>query len=101
MYNFSRYQAKELALAYMSGKKHDLSPQEFLQQLKSSERSFEHLLKHGSEMPRDVLVKASERPVAGHFPSTPPVASLTSPRIPGHSLPSSPCLNSSSQAKIR
>lgn len=57
MYNFSRYQAKELALAYMSGKKHDLSPQEFLQQLKSSERSFEHLLKHGSEMPRDVLVK--------------------------------------------
>ena len=25
MYNFSRYQAKELALAYMSGKKHDLS----------------------------------------------------------------------------
>lgn len=29
MYNFSRYQAKELALAYMSGKKHDLSPQEF------------------------------------------------------------------------
>lgn len=58
MYNFSRYQAKELALAYMSGKKHDLSPQEFLQQLKSSERSFEHLLKHGSEMPRDVLVKS-------------------------------------------
>ncbi len=48
MYNFSRYQAKELALAYMSGKKHDLSPQEFLQQLTSSERSFEHLLKHGS-----------------------------------------------------
>ena len=58
MYNFSRYQAKELALAYMSGKKHDLSPQEFLQQLKSSERSFEHLLKHGSEMPREVLVKS-------------------------------------------
>lgn len=58
MYNFSRYQAKELALAYMSGKKHDLSPQEFLQQLKSNERSFEHLLKHGSEMPRDLLVKS-------------------------------------------
>ena len=58
MYKFSRYQAKELALAYMSGKKHDLSPQEFLQQLKSSERSFEHLLKHGSEMQREVLVKS-------------------------------------------
>ena len=86
MYNFSRYQAKELALAY-ERQKHDLSPQEFLQQLKSSERSFEHLLKHGSEMPRDLLVKASERPVAGHFSSTPPVASLTGPRIPGRSSP--------------
>ncbi|WP_199634786.1 hypothetical protein JEM67_17390 [Serratia sp. PAMC26656] len=58
MYNFSRYQAKELALAYMSGKKHDLSPQEFLQQLKNSERSFEYLLKHGAEQPREVLVKS-------------------------------------------
>ncbi|MEX5716114.1 hypothetical protein IC615_21430 [Serratia ureilytica] len=58
-----------------------------MQQLKSSERSFEHLLKHGSEMPRDVLVKASERPVAGLFPSTPPVADLTGPRIPGRLSP--------------
>ncbi|AEF46230.1 hypothetical protein SerAS12_3113 [Serratia sp. AS12] len=58
MYNFSRYQAKELALAYMSGKKHDLSPQEFLQQLKNSERSFEYLLKHGAEQQREVLVKS-------------------------------------------
>ncbi|MBI3311461.1 hypothetical protein [Serratia quinivorans] len=58
MYNFSRYQAKELALAYMSGKKHDLSPQEFLQQLKSSEKSFDYLLKHGSEQPREMLVKS-------------------------------------------
>ena len=58
MYNFSRYQAKELALAYMSGKKHDLSPQEFLQQLKSSEKSFDYLLKHGNEQPREVLVKS-------------------------------------------
>ncbi|MGQ8773946.1 hypothetical protein ACUTQ5_05825 [Serratia sp. NA_112.1] len=57
MYNFSRYQAKELALAYMSGKKHDLSPQEFLQQLKNSEKSFDYLLKHGSEQPREVLVQ--------------------------------------------
>ncbi|CAI0777127.1 hypothetical protein [Serratia quinivorans] len=58
MYNFSRYQAKELALAYMSSKKHDLSPQEFLQQLKSSEKSFDYLLKHGSEQPREVLVQS-------------------------------------------
>ncbi|CAI0941147.1 Uncharacterised protein [Serratia liquefaciens] len=58
MYNFSRYQAKELALAYMSGKKHDLSPQEFLQQLKSSEKSFDYLLKHGNEQPHEVLVKS-------------------------------------------
>jgi hypothetical protein len=58
MYNFSRYQAKELALAYMSGKKHELSPQEFLQQLKSSEKSFDYLLKHGSEQPREVLVQS-------------------------------------------
>ncbi len=58
MYNFSRYQAKELALAYMSGKKNDLSPQEFLQQLKSSEKSFDYLLKHGSEQPREVLVQS-------------------------------------------
>jgi len=58
MYNFSRYQAKELALAYMSGKKHDLSPQEFLQQLKSSEKSFDYLLKHGNAQPREVLVKS-------------------------------------------
>ncbi|CAI0779542.1 Uncharacterised protein [Serratia quinivorans] len=58
MYNFSRYQAKELALAYMSGKKHDLSPQEFLQQLKNSEKSFDYLLKHGSEQPREVLVQS-------------------------------------------
>ncbi|CAI1092799.1 hypothetical protein [Serratia quinivorans] len=58
MYNFSRYQAKELALAYMSGKKHDLSPQEFLQQLKSSEKSFDYLLKHGSEQPREMLVQS-------------------------------------------
>ncbi|EFE95078.1 hypothetical protein [Serratia odorifera] len=57
MYNFSRYQAKELALAYMSGKRHDLSPQEFLQQLKNTEKSFDHLLKHGCE-PREVLVKS-------------------------------------------
>ncbi|WP_025123369.1 MULTISPECIES: hypothetical protein [unclassified Serratia (in: enterobacteria)] len=58
MYNFSRYQAKELALAYMSGKKHDLSPLEFLQQLKSCEKAFDHLLKHGSELPREMLVKS-------------------------------------------
>ncbi|MEX2942172.1 hypothetical protein [Serratia fonticola] len=57
MYNFSRYQAKELALAYMSGKQHNLSPLEFLQQLKSCEKTFEHLLKHGTELPREVLVK--------------------------------------------
>ncbi|MEX0631795.1 hypothetical protein M8494_05890 [Serratia ureilytica] len=61
-----------------------------MQQLKSSERSFEHLLKHGSEMPRDVLVKASERPVAGHFPFTPPVASLQARAFPAiHSPPHS------------
>lgn len=58
MYNFSRYQAKELALAYMSGKKHDLSPQEFLQQLKNCEKSFEHQLKYGTELLHEVLVKS-------------------------------------------
>ncbi|ATA18330.1 hypothetical protein EDC48_103103 [Gibbsiella quercinecans] len=59
MYNFSRYQAKELALAYMSGKKHDLSPQEFLRQLKITEKSFDHLLKTGVELPaHEVMVKS-------------------------------------------
>ncbi|BFO10806.1 hypothetical protein FS595_14890 [Serratia rubidaea] len=58
MYNFSRYQAKELALAYMSGKQHDLSPQAFLQQLKQTEKSFDYLLKHGAEQPREVMMKS-------------------------------------------
>ena len=57
MYNFSRYQAKELALAYMSGKSTICRRRSFAA-AESSERSFEHLLKHGSEMPRDVLVKS-------------------------------------------
>lgn len=37
MYNFQRYNAKELALAYMSSKPHEFSPHEFLQQLKEVE----------------------------------------------------------------
>jgi hypothetical protein len=57
MYHFSRYQAKELALAYMSGKQHELSPLEFLQQLKAAEKSFDHLLKYGIEQPHEVIVK--------------------------------------------
>lgn len=59
MYNFQRYQAKELALAYMSGKSHDFSPQEFLQQVKKMEKSFDSLLRTGQEpSQREVLVKA-------------------------------------------
>lgn len=59
MYNFQRYQAKELALAYMSGKSHELSPQEFLQHVKKMEKSFDALLKTGQEpSQRQVLVKA-------------------------------------------
>ncbi|WP_114195915.1 hypothetical protein [Edaphovirga cremea] len=57
MYNFSRYQAKELALAYMSSKNHDLSPEEFLLQLKRIEKSFNNLLKEGQEQLKDVLAK--------------------------------------------
>ncbi|WP_213989932.1 hypothetical protein [Sodalis sp. dw_96] len=49
MYTFSRYQAKELALAYMSSKQHVLSPGEFLQQMKKIERLFDDLLKQKSE----------------------------------------------------
>jgi len=45
MYHFTDYQAKELALAYMSGKTHNLSPQDFLQQTKDVEKSFSQLLK--------------------------------------------------------
>lgn len=59
MYNFQRYQAKELALAYMSGKSHDFSPQDFLQQLKVMEKSFDALMRTGHEpAQRGVLVKA-------------------------------------------
>ncbi|XBS68753.1 hypothetical protein ABK905_19480 [Acerihabitans sp. KWT182] len=49
MYAFNRYQAKELALAYMSSKQHVLSPTEFLQQINKVERIFNELLKQKSE----------------------------------------------------
>lgn len=59
MYNFQRYNAKELALAYMSGESHDFSPQEFLQQLKEIERSFDAALKNPQQQPQNgMLVKA-------------------------------------------
>ncbi|WP_170975349.1 hypothetical protein [Martelella alba] len=49
MYAFNRYQAKELALAYMSSKQHMLSPAEFLSQIKKVERTFDDLIKHVPE----------------------------------------------------
>lgn len=58
MYNFQRYQAKELALAYMSSKPHNLSPDEFLQQLKAAEKSFDNILRDRLPRSSDVLVKA-------------------------------------------
>ncbi|AUG99881.1 hypothetical protein PCO86_16430 [Pectobacteriaceae bacterium CE70] len=58
MYNFQRYQSKELALAYMSGKRHDLSPEEFLQQLKTVDTSFQALLKNGQSNANLTMVKA-------------------------------------------
>lgn len=58
MYNFSRYQAKELALAYMSGKAAQLSLVEFLQAVKQAERNFDYLLKHGEEENRHLTVKS-------------------------------------------
>ena len=48
MYNFQRYHSKELALAYMSGKTHSFSPEQFLAELKKVEGQFESLLKHGT-----------------------------------------------------
>lgn len=58
MYNFQRYQTKELALAYMSSKVNDFTPEEFLAQLKKAEASFESLLKHGHDAGEGFLVKA-------------------------------------------
>ena len=58
MYNFSRYQAKRTGAGLRQAAKTRSVAAGVLQQLKSSERSFEHLLKHGSEMPREVLVKS-------------------------------------------
>ncbi|MFT4465591.1 MAG: hypothetical protein ACMX3H_14095 [Sodalis sp. (in: enterobacteria)] len=57
MYNFSCYQAKELALAYTTGRSEHLSPEEFLQALIRAEKAFDHLLKHGREHPADLAVK--------------------------------------------
>ncbi|WP_308823941.1 hypothetical protein [Sodalis praecaptivus] len=57
MYNFSPYQAKELALAYMTGRSERLSPAEFLQALIRAEKAFDHLFKHGREQPADLAVK--------------------------------------------
>ncbi|AEX52475.1 hypothetical protein [Rahnella aquatilis] len=59
MYNFQRYNAKELALAYMSSKPHDFSPNEFLQQLKEVEKSFDTALRNPQQQPQNgMLVKA-------------------------------------------
>ncbi len=58
MYNFQRYHSKELALAYMSSKAHDFTPQEFLEQLKKTEQSFENLLKLGHDVKSGLMMKA-------------------------------------------
>jgi len=42
----------------MSSKAHDLSPEEFLEQLKKTEGSFDNLLKHGHDVKSGLLVKA-------------------------------------------
>ncbi|WAT02627.1 hypothetical protein [Rouxiella chamberiensis] len=58
MYNFQRYHAKELALAYMSGKTHNYTPEEFLEQLKKTEQRFDGLLRHGHDVTRGLVSKA-------------------------------------------
>ncbi|EIC86257.1 hypothetical protein [Serratia sp. M24T3] len=58
MYNFQRYHSKELALAYMSSKAHDFTPQEFMEQLKKTEQSFENLLKLGHDVKNGLMAKA-------------------------------------------
>lgn len=58
MYNFSRFQAKELALAYMSGKAGNLSPEEFFLQIRKVEKSFDSLLKQTQEQPTGERVKS-------------------------------------------
>lgn len=58
MYNFQRYHAKELALAYMSSKQQNLSPQEFLEQLKKTEQSFDNLLRLGYDVKSELVAKA-------------------------------------------
>jgi hypothetical protein len=58
MYTFQRYQSKELALAYMSSKAHDFTPEQFLQELKRTEKSFENLLKQGQDIGSSMVVKA-------------------------------------------
>ncbi|NDL65379.1 hypothetical protein [Acerihabitans arboris] len=59
MYNFSRFQAKELALAYMSGKAAGLTPEEFFQQVVKVEKSFDSLIRTGTALPaKGVLVKS-------------------------------------------
>jgi hypothetical protein len=58
MYNFSRFQAKELALAYMSGKAGHLSPEEFFHQVRNVEKSFDSLIKHGQDFRTGELVKS-------------------------------------------
>ncbi|WP_413737601.1 hypothetical protein ACL2XP_05720 [Sodalis sp. RH21] len=58
MYNFSRFQAKELALAYMSGKAANLSPEEFFLQVRKAEKSFDSLIKGGQEQRVGELVKS-------------------------------------------
>ncbi len=58
MYNFQRYHSKELALAYMSSKAHNFTPQEFLEQLKKTEQSFENLLKLGHDAKKGLMTKA-------------------------------------------
>ncbi|ORJ25641.1 hypothetical protein [Rouxiella badensis] len=58
MYNFQRYHSKELALAYMSSKSHDFTPEEFLEQLKKTEQTFENLLKHGHDVKKGLVVWA-------------------------------------------
>lgn len=57
MYNFPRYQAKELALAYITGRAERLSPAEFLQALVRAEKTFAHLLKHGREPSADLALQ--------------------------------------------
>ncbi len=52
MYQFNHYTAKELALAYLTGIDHRLTPHEFLLELKRQEQCFTKILNELQNSPQ-------------------------------------------------